>query len=391
MKVIIAPDSFKGNLSAPLVCEAVAAGLRDADPTVETVFLPLADGGEGTARAITTSAGGVFRSARVTGPLGDPVVAEFGLIRGGRTAVLDMASASGLELIPHDRLDPMAATSRGTGELIAAALDEGVEEIVLGIGGSATSEGGVGMASALGYEFLDEKGAPVPPGGAGLSRIAEIRTSGADPRLARVSFRVACDVINPLLGPTGAAAVFGPQKGATPETVKILDAGLGVLAAAYRRAGLAEDVVQSGDGAAGGVGAALRILFRAKMGSGARMVMDYALFDHFIAGADLVITGEGRTDAQTASGKLCAVVAAECRKAGVPVALLAGALGGDVLDLLKSYDYAASVSCGELGLDALMSNAVRNLRLAAANLLRAYRLGAAKRAAAAAPSSSPRS
>jgi glycerate kinase len=378
MKVIIAPDSFKGNLSAPEVCEAVAAGLRDADPTVETVFLPLADGGEGTARAITTSAGGTFRKVRVTGPLGEPVAVEFGLIRDGRTAVLDMASASGIELVPHERLNPMAATSRGTGELIAAALEAGVEEIVLGIGGSATSEGGVGMASALGFQFLDERGAPVPPGGAGLSRIAEVRTAGADPRLSRVSFRVACDVTNPLLGPSGAAAVFGPQKGATPEMVKQLDAGLGRLADAYRRAGLAADVEQPGDGAAGGLGATLRILFKAKMGSGARLVMDYARFDHFVAGADLVITGEGRTDAQTASGKLCAVVASECRKAGVPVALLAGALGGEVLDLLGTYDYAASVSCGELGLNALMAHAKRNLRLAAANLLRAYRLGAAR-------------
>lgn len=375
MKVIIAPDSFKGNLSAQQVCEAVAAGLRDVDASMEIVFSPLADGGEGTARAITLAAGGVFKKVRVTGPLGDPVDAEFGLIRGGKTAVMDMASASGIELVPVDKLNPMKASTYGTGELIKAALDEGVEEIVLGIGGSATSEGGVGMALALGFEVLDAAGKPVALGGAGLDSIAEVRTSKADPRLASTRFTVACDVTNPMLGPRGAAAVFGPQKGATPEMVERLDAGLAKLAAAWKKAGLASDVEQPGDGAAGGIGAALRVLLKAKMGSGARLVMEYARFFNFVAGADLVITGEGMTDSQTAGGKLCSVVAQECRKVGVPVALLSGGIGGDVLSLLDTYDYAASIACGQVGLEKMMRDAPRDLRLAAANLARAYMLG----------------
>ncbi|MFA6506206.1 MAG: glycerate kinase [Treponemataceae bacterium] len=375
MKVIIAPDSFKGNLSAQAVCDAVSAGLKDVDPSVITVDSPLADGGEGTARAITLAAGGVFKKVRVTGPMGIPTEVEFGLIRGGKTAVMDMASASGIELVPREKLDPMKASTYGTGELIKAALDAGVEEIVLGIGGSATSEGGVGMAFALGFEILDSKGKPVAQGGVGLKDIAEVRTDKADPRLKKVSFRVACDVTNPLLGPKGAAAIFGPQKGATPEMVKTLDDGLAKLAEAYKKAGLCTDVVQSGDGAAGGLGATLRILLKSKMGSGARLVMEYADFYKFVQDADLVITGEGMTDAQTAGGKLCSVVADECKKVGVPVALLSGGLGGNVLEILNTYDYAVSIACGQVGLDAMIKDSPRDLRFAAANLMRAYLLG----------------
>jgi glycerate kinase len=376
MKVIIAPDSFKGNMSAQTVCDQVAAGLKDVDPSVVTVASPLADGGEGTARAITVAAGGTFKKVRVTGPMGIPTDVEFGLIRGGKTAVMDMASASGIELVPRDKLDPMKASTYGTGELIKAALDAGVEEIVLGIGGSATSEGGVGMAMALGFEILDAAGKPIAQGGVGLKDIAEVRTAKADPRLKKVSFRVACDVTNPLLGPKGAAAVFGPQKGATPEMVKILDAGLGKLADAYKKAGLCADVVQPGDGAAGGLGATLRILLNAKMGSGAKLVMEYANFHAFVADADLVITGEGMTDSQTAGGKLCSVVAAECRKVNVPVALLSGGLGGaNVQEILDMFDYAVSISCGQVGLDQMIKDSPRDLRFAAANLMRAYLLG----------------
>ena len=375
MKVIIAPDSFKGNLSAQAVCDAVSAGLKDVDPSVVTVDSPLADGGEGTARAITLAAGGVFKKVRVTGPMGIPVDVEYGLVRGGKTAIMDMASASGIELVPRDKLDPMKASTYGTGELIKAALDQGVEEIVLGIGGSATSEGGVGMALALGFDILDSNGKPVAQGGVGLKDIAEVRTNRADPRLKKVQFRVACDVTNPLLGPKGAAAIFGPQKGATPEMVKVLDAGLGKLADAYKKAGLVSDVEQPGDGAAGGLGATLRILLKARMGSGAKLVMEYADFYKFVQDADLVITGEGMTDAQTAGGKLCSVVAEECRKVNVPVALLSGGLGGEVMGILDMFDYAVSISCGQIGLDQMIKDSPRDLRFAAANLMRAYLMG----------------
>jgi glycerate kinase len=377
VKIVIAPDSFKGNLSAAEVCSAVASGIKDVFAEAEIVSIPLADGGEGTARAITLAAGGQFRKARVTGPLGTPVEAEFGLIRGGSVAVLDMASASGIELVPSGKLDPMAATTYGTGELLLAALDAGAREVVLGIGGSATVDGGVGMALALGFQVLDEEGKPVPLGGAGLSRVASVARGGADPRLEHTKILVACDVTNPLLGPKGAAAVFGPQKGATEKTVPVLEAGLARLADAWKKAGMVSDVEHPGDGAAGGLGAALRAFLVAEMRSGARTVMEYAGFGEAVAGADFVITGEGMTDAQTAGGKLCSVVAEECRKRGVPVVLISGGLGGDVLELLSTYDYAVSTSCGQTSLEAMIRDAPRDLRFAAANLVRAFRLGAA--------------
>lgn len=377
MKVVIAPDSFKGNMSATAVCEAVSAGLRDVDPAVTVLSMPLADGGEGTARAITLAAGGEFRRHRVTGPLGSPVEAEFGLIRGGKTAVLDMASASGIELVPCGQLDPMKASTYGTGELIRAALDAGVEELVLGIGGSATVDGGVGMALALGFDVLDSKGNPVPLGGAGLALIDSVKTGNSDARLKKVRILIACDVTNPLLGPKGAVRVFGPQKGATETTMPILEAGLSRLADAWKKAGLADEVAQPGDGAAGGLGAALRVLLKAQMCSGARTVMEYAGFEATVSDADLVITGEGMTDSQTSGGKLCSVVAGECRRLGVPIALLSGALGGDVFVFLESFDYAVSTACGQVGLEAMIRDSPRDVRYAAANLLRAWRLGAA--------------
>ena len=360
MKIIVAPDSFKGNMSAPEACAVIEAGILRAAGNAEVHKIPLADGGEGTARAVTQAAGGRFIKTPVTGPLGGVIEAEFGLIEGGKAAVLDMASASGIELIRRNELNPMKATSYGTGELIKAALDTGAEELIIGIGGSATNDGGVGMDR----------------GGEGLAKIASVDQGEADRRLKNVSIKVACDVTNPLLGPRGASAVFGPQKGASPEMVRILDAGLAKLGEAWIRAGLAKDVEQSGDGAAGGVGAALRICLGAVMESGALLVMRYAGFFSRLSEAALIITGEGKTDEQTITGgKLCSVVARESRRAGIPVALLSGALGGDPQKLLSVFDYAVSVSCGEPGLDLMMENGRRNLGFAAENLIRAVRIG----------------
>jgi glycerate 2-kinase len=375
VKIIVAPDSFKGNMSAPLVCAAIETGILRADKKAKVVKIPLADGGEGTARAITEAAGGEFVEVTVQNPLGRKIKAEFGLIKKGKAAVLDMASASGIELLKREELDPMKASSYGTGELIRAALDSGAKELIVGIGGSATNDGGIGIISALGFKVLDESGKPVGQGGQALAKIASVDVSGADKRLKEVSIKVACDVTNPLLGPKGASAVFGPQKGATPQMVKTLDAGLGKLARALIKAGLAKDVEQSGDGAAGGVGAALRICLGAKMESGALLVMRYAGFLDRLKGADLVITGEGMTDGQTAGGKLCSVVARESRRAKVPVALLSGGIGGEPGSLLASFDYAVSISCGQIGLDAMIKDSRRDLSLAAENLVRAIQIG----------------
>ena len=380
MKIIVAPDSFKGNMSAPEACAVIEAGILRALKDAEVYKIPLADGGEGTARAVTQAAGGRFVKAEVTGPLGGRIETGFGLIEEGRVAVLDMASASGIELVGRDKLDPMKASSYGTGELIAAALDTGAEELIIGIGGSATNDGGVGMISALGFRVLDDKGRPVGQGGEALAKIASVDCGGADRRLKNVSIKVACDVTNPLLGPKGASAVFGPQKGATPEMVQILDAGLARLGGAWIRAGLAKDVEQSGDGAAGGVGAALRICLGARMESGAMLVMRYAGFFSRLGEADLIITGEGMTDAQTSGGKLCSVVAREGRRAGIPVALISGALGGEAPDLLAAFDYAASTACGQIGLEAMIRDSRRDLGFAAENLMRAIVIGRNRKA-----------
>lgn len=376
MKVLIAPDSFKGNMSALEVCRAIAEGIHRADKTISIRQVPLADGGEGTAKAITESRDGEFIPVKVRGPLGDPVESYFGLINNGRTAVADMASASGIELISRDRLNPMKAGSYGTGELIRAILEKGITEMIIGIGGSATNDGGIGMLKALGYRFLDDQGGEInEEGGEALGKITEIDVKGAHPGLKNLSIRIACDVTNPLLGPRGASAVFGPQKGASPEMIEILDAGLAKLKTAWVNAGLCDEEDKPGDGAAGGLGAALRICLGAKMESGAKLVMDSAGFFDEIKDCDLVITGEGMTDGQTAGGKLCSVVADESHKANVPIALLSGALGGDASKLMDSFDYAVSIACGQIGLDAMIKDSRRDLSLAAENLIKAVMIG----------------
>jgi len=388
MKILLAPDSFKGNMSAGEVCAAMEEGILKANPKAEVIKLPLADGGEGTALALTEAAGGRFVEAEVTGPLGDPVKTGFGLIQenksGEKTAVLDLASASGIELVPREKLNPLKATTYGTGQLIKAALDSGARMLVIGIGGSATNDGGMGMLSALGFRLLDKAGKPIdwqPETLAQTSLIEQFAqavqfdSSGADPRLKETIITVACDVTNPLLGPKGASAVFGPQKGADPEMVKALDTGLAKLGQCWIKTGLTDNVEQPGDGAAGGTGAALRICLGAKMESGALLVMKHAGFFEKITGANLTITGEGMTDDQTAGGKLCSVVARESRKAGVPAALLSGALRGDPSALFTMFDYAMSISCGEGSLDDMLKNGQRNLVFAAENLTRALLLG----------------
>ena len=375
MKVIVAPDSFKGNMSAPEVCSIIEKGILRADKNAVIYKIPLADGGEGTARIITQAVGGRLIKTNVTGPLGKIIDAEFGLINDGKTAVLDIASASGIELLDRSELNPMKATSYGTGELITAALDTGVKEIVVGIGGSAVNDGGIGMISALNFKVLDENGQPVGQGGEALAKIASVDCSGSDKRLKNVSIKGACDVTNPLIGPNGASAVFGPQKGATVEMVKILDIGLKKLGDAWIKAGLTNNVEQPGDGSAGGIGAALRICLGARMESGAMLVMKYSGFFNHLSNCDLIITGEGMTDSQTAGGKLCSVVARESRKAGVPVALISGALVGETQNLFSIFDYAVSIACGQIGFDAMICDSRRDLAFAAENLIRAIQIG----------------
>lgn len=327
MKIIVAPNAFKGTLTAPQAAAAIARGVREVFPGAEIVEVPVADGGDGTAEALVTALHGEFRAVRVEGPLGDPVEATYGLVDSGRTAVVELASASGLALIPAERRDPLRATTYGFGQLLGAAREAGVVAVIAGIGGSATNDGGAGMAQALGYRLLDAQGRDLARGGAALARLWNIDPSGFDRAWSSVAVRVACDVTNPLTGPLGASAVYGPQKGAGPDMVRELDAALARLSEVIER-DLGRKVSEiPGAGAAGGAGAGLVAFLGAQLVPGAPLVVDAAGFDEKLKGASLVITGEGRVDEQTAYGKAPGEVARRAQAAGIPVVLVAGSKG----------------------------------------------------------------
>ena len=326
MKVVVAPNAFKGSLTATQAAAAIARGVREALPDAEVVEVPVADGGDGTVEALVSANRGEYRTVGVQGPLGDPVTAQYGLIDSGRTAVVEMATASGLTLIPSEHRDPRRTSSYGFGQLLEAARRNGVSKIIAGIGGSATNDGGAGMAQALGYRFLDAQGRDLERGGAALARLDRI-DSGFDRSWSSVTVKVACDVTNPLTGPRGASAVYGPQKGADEQMVRELDAALARLAMVIER-DLGKRVADiPGAGAAGGTGAGLVAFLDAELVPGAPLVVEAAGFDAHLAGADLVITGEGQVDEQTAYGKAPGEVAKRAQAAGVPVVLLAGSKG----------------------------------------------------------------
>jgi glycerate kinase len=365
MKIVVATDSFKGCMRSDEAGAIIADGLRASLQGAEIKVVPVADGGEGTTGAVIRATGGKIKDVNVTGPLGEPVTAEFGLLPDGWTAIMEMASASGLELVPTDRLDPMKATTYGTGELIRAAVEEGVRDIILGIGGSATVDGGTGMAQALGFRLLAADGSECGRGGEALATIATIETDAVVPALADCRIRVASDVTNPLLGERGAARVYGPQKGATPEMVEQLENGLASLAEVWVRAGLLEGVDSPGDGAAGGLGAGLRAFCNAEMSSGADLVADFTGFDEEIRDADILVTGEGRTDEQTAGGKLCAVLAAKAKEVGARTILISGTLRGDLGELSSLFDAVIATVQDGSPLDEAIERGPENLGAAA--------------------------
>ncbi|HKV32303.1 MAG TPA: glycerate kinase [Candidatus Dormibacteraeota bacterium] len=329
MRIVIAPNAFKGSLSALDAAQAIAEGVRAAASDADVVLVPIADGGDGTVDALVAATRGEHRTLGVRGPLGDRVDARFGLIDGGSIAVIEMAKAAGLALVPLGKRDPRITTTYGVGELLQHASDAGARRFIVGIGGSATNDGGAGMAQALGYHLLDENGLELPPGGLALKRLARIHAGGVHANWNQAEVDVACDVTNPLTGPSGASAVYGPQKGATPEMVAELDAALKHFAEIIRR-DLGVDVDRlPGAGAAGGLGAGLVAFTGARLRPGAEMVMEALRLDERLAGAQLVITGEGRLDSQTARfGKGPAAVARHARQAGIPVV----ALGGSIAD-----------------------------------------------------------
>ena len=330
MRIVIAPNAFKGSLSAQDAAEAIAEGVRVAAADAELVLVPIADGGDGTVDALVAATQGERRTLRVRGPLDDSVDAEYGLIDAGSSAVIEMAKAAGLALVPPAKRDPRVTTTYGVGELLQRGYDEGARHFIVGIGGSATNDGGAGMAQALGYHLLDAQGHELPPGGLALTRLTRIHVGGVDANWKKAEVDVACDVTNPLTGPSGASAVYGPQKGATPEMVIELDAALKRFAQIIRR-DLGVDVEQlPGAGAAGGLGAGLVAFTGARLRPGAEMVMEALRLDDRLAGTQLVITGEGRLDSQTARfGKGPAAVARHARQAGIPVVAIGGSIANE--------------------------------------------------------------
>ena len=375
MKIVIAPDSFKECLTAAQVAQAIETGLKQVLPDAVYVKVPVADGGEGTLQSLVDATGGKLIEAMVTGPMGEPVPACFGLLGDGETAVIEMARASGIELVPADQRNPLISTTAGTGELILSALDHGIKRIIVGIGGSATNDGGAGMMQTLGVRLLDRDGNDLPYGGAALAQLASIDARRMDKRLKSVEFIAACDVDNPLTGANGASAVFGPQKGASPEMVQQLDQALQHYARIIER-DLAVGVEhQPGAGAAGGMGAALLAFLRAELQPGIDIVMEAVDLASHMPGADLVITGEGRIDSQTAQGKTPVGVARIAKQFGLPVIALAGSVGSGVEAVYKSgIDALFPIVHGAVPLSEALAKGEENLTRAARNLARTLTL-----------------
>ncbi|MQG94763.1 glycerate kinase [Pseudomonas sp. MN1F] len=373
MKIVIAPDSFKDSLDAAGVARAIALGLGEALPAAELVECPMADGGEGTMEAIVAASHGELRRLTVRGPLGQSVEAGWGWLADSRTAVIEMAQASGIQLVPSGQRDACRSSTWGTGELIAAALAAGAQRIVLAIGGSATNDGGSGMLRALGLRLLDANGQALEEGGLALARLARIDASDLDPRLAEVQVEVAADVDNPLCGANGASAIFGPQKGANPEQVQALDQALGHFADHCAQL-LGEDVRDfPGCGAAGGMGFAAKAFMGARFRPGVEVVAELAGLDTLVQGADLVITGEGRFDAQTLRGKTPMGVARVAKRHGVPVVVLAGTLGEGYQQLYAhGIDAAFALASGPMTLEQACANAAQLLHDRAGDIARVW-------------------
>jgi glycerate 2-kinase len=380
MRIVIAPQSLKGSLTAAETGQAIAQGARHVFPEADIEIVPIADGGEGTAQALVDATGGKLLTQQVTGPLGEAVEAFFGLLGDGQTAVIEMASCAGLPLVPPNRRDPRITTTYGVGELIRAALDAQCRHFIIGIGGSATNDGGTGMAQALGATLTTESGEPIARGGAALATLAHIATNTMDPRLRECTFQVASDVTNPLCGPSGASAVYGPQKGATPEIVQELDAAL-----AHYAGIIAQDLHLSvehipGAGAAGGLGAGLIAFLGATLKPGAQIVLEAVQLEAKLRTADLVITAEGKLDEQTAYGKSVGAVAALAKRYHLPVLALAGGLGEQyraVYDL--GVDAVAVLPDSPMSLAYAMEHAVALTSDATERTLKIFQMGATAR------------
>lgn len=378
MKIVIAPDLFKESLSSLEVASELEAGFKRVWPDAEYIKVPMADGGEGTVQSLVDATGGRIVKCAVTGPLGQKVLASYGLLGDGKTAVIEMAEASGLPLVPRSERDPLRATTYGTGELVADALNRGVDELIIGIGGSATNDGGAGFAQALGVKFLDKDGVEIrePLGGGRLGDVASVDASQTLPGLQNVTVKVACDVTNPLTGESGASAVYGPQKGATPEMVKQLDANLAHLAEIIKRDVGADVAERPGAGAGGGMGAGLMAFTNATLERGVELVIAATDLDKHMDGAALAFTGEGRVDFQTAFGKTPSGVAAVARRFGVPVIAIGGGLADDANGVFKhGIDAISSATANPMPLEAAMQKSRQYLQDAAERVARLIVVG----------------
>lgn len=377
MKIVLAPDSFKGCLTAVEVCDALENGIRRRFPEAEVVKVPMADGGEGTVQSLVDVSGGKVVEKTVHDPLGRRVKSFFGMMGDGRTAVIEMAAASGLPMLRQGERNPRITSTIGTGELILEAIGMGARRVIMGIGGSATNDGGRGMAEALGARFLGSDGRPLPePGGAALHGLASIDISGLDKRLSGVEFIVACDVDNPLTGPKGASAVYGPQKGATPSDVEYLDAALANYAHVVKRQ-LGRDVSEvPGAGAAGGLGAGLMTFCGATLRRGVEIVVEATGLTEKCKGADLVISGEGRTDFQTKFGKTPMGVAKAAKVHKIPVILISGSIAAGARDLYElGVEALFAIPSGPMTLESSLKDAEALLADAAENAVRLFAAG----------------
>lgn len=369
MKIVVAPDSFKEALSAAGVAAAIAEGIRQVVPNAEIVQLPIADGGEGTTDALIAATGGQCYEREVTGPVGLPVTASFGILGDGNTAVVECAAASGLERLPPSLRNPWSATTFGTGELLQAALREGVQRVIVGLGGSATNDAGIGMLTALGAAFYSADDRLCWRGAEDVAAIARMDLSELDPRLQQVQIDVACDVSNPFVGDSGASAVFGPQKGADADMVKRMDKALAGFSDKVKSE-LGVDLQRlPGSGAAGGLGGAFYAFLGGELRSGISIVLEAVKLSEHLKGCDLVITGEGRIDHQTGFGKAPVGVAAMAREAGVPVVALGGAVTTDA-QCSGVFDAVFSIMQGPASLEEALPQTARNLRQTAENIVR---------------------
>lgn len=380
LRVLVAPSGYKECLEADRVADAIAAGVLRALPDARVTTLPLVDGGEGFARAMAVATGGETQVLTVTGPVGDPVEACLGFLGGDgpRTAVVEMAQAAGLRLVPQNARDPMKTTTWGVGELIRAALDGGAERILVGCGDSGTNDGGAGMAQALGVRLLDAEGRGIARGCEGLATLAAVDASARDPRLADVRIEAICNITNVLCGPRGVARVFGPQKGASPETVEQMDAALETYAGVLHAA-LGIDVRQMpGGGASGGLGTGLKLLLGAELRSRYDVVLPYFDLDAHLAQADLVFTAEGGIDLQTPNGKIPVEVARRAKLLGLPVFALAGAVGDPARVVYEhGVDAFFSTAMRPCPMEMAMAEAETQLALGAENVMRAVLAGRA--------------